>query len=138
MIRFILTWLFLATAAQADVLVAARTIPAQAIITADDLLFRDLADANGISDAARVIGQEARVALFAGRPIRPQDIGTPAVVDRNQLIPLLFTRGGLVIKAEGRALNRAGPGDVIRVMNIASRNTVTARIDGAGVGHVTQ
>lgn len=138
MIRFILTWLFLATAAQADVLVAARTIPAQAIITADDLLFRDLANANGISDAARVIGQEARVALFAGRPIRPQDIGTPAVVDRNQLIPLLFTRGGLVIKAEGRALNRAGPGDVIRVMNIASRNTVTARIDGAGVGHVTQ
>lgn len=138
MIRLILTWLFLATAAQADVLVAARTIPAQAIITADDLLFRDLGNANGISDAARVIGQEARVALFAGRPIRPQDIGTPAVVDRNQLIPLLFTRGGLVIKAEGRALNRAGPGDVIRVMNIASRNTVTARIDGAGVGHVTQ
>jgi len=137
-IRAFWIWLCFATAAQADVLVASRTIPAQSIIVADDLLFRDIGTPGGLDDPAQVIGQEARVALFAGRPIMSKDIGPPAVVDRNQIIPLLFSRGGLVIEAEGRALDRAGPGDLIRVMNIASRNTVTARIDETGVAHVAQ
>jgi len=43
-----------------------------------------------------------------------------------------------VISTEGRALDRAGPGDFIRVMNLTSRATVTARVDGSGTAHVTQ
>lgn len=138
MIRVFWIWLCCATSVHADVLVASRTIPAQTIIVADDLLLREIGVAGGLADPAQIIGQEARVALFAGRPIQLKDIGPPAVVHRNQIIPLLFSRGGLVIKAEGRALDRAGPGDMIRVMNIASRNTVTARIDETGVAHVSQ
>ena len=124
--------------AVAETLVAARTIRAQELIGPDDLVVRDVQMAGGISDPSMVVGMEARVALYAGRPIRLGDIGPPSVVDRNDVIPLIYSSGGLRITTEGRALGRAGPGDVIRVMNLSSRTTVTARIDQQGAAHVAQ
>lgn len=122
----------------ADTVVATRTIPAQAIIMAEDVILNGSNVPGSVSDPDDIIGMEARVALFAGRPIRPQDVGFPAIVERNQIIALFYQRGGLVISTEGRALGRAGPGDVIRVMNISSRSTVTARIGADGAGYVAQ
>jgi flagellar basal body P-ring formation protein FlgA len=46
---------------------------------------------------------------------------------------LRYAAGPLAITTEGRALARGGAGDVIRVLNLSSRNTVTGRVqpDGA-------
>jgi flagella basal body P-ring formation protein FlgA len=49
-------------------------------------------------------------------------------VDRNQMVSLVFRSSGLTILTEGRALDRGGVGDVIKVMNLASRTTVTGTI----------
>ena len=117
--------------------VAARTIPAKTLIDPDDLLLRQVATPGAVTDPGQIIGQEARVALYAGRPIRSADIGPPAVVERNQIVTLVYARNGLVIRTEGRALDRAGPGDVIRVMNVMSRHSVRARINEGGVAHAT-
>ncbi|WP_373487298.1 flagella basal body P-ring formation protein FlgA, partial [Blastomonas sp.] len=38
---------------------------------------------------------------------------------------------------DGRALGRAGVGDVIRVMNLTSRTTVTAQIGADGAAYVS-
>lgn len=122
----------------ADILVAARTIPARTIIGPDDILTRDLNVAGGLNAPSMAIGQEARVALYAGRPIRAGDIGPPSVVERNQIITLVYQHGGITISTEGRALDRAGPGDVIRVMNLASRTTVSATVETSGTAFVTQ
>jgi flagella basal body P-ring formation protein FlgA len=65
--------------------------------------------------------------------VRAADLGPPALVDRNQIVALDFRAGGLSIRAEGRALARGGAGDVIRVMNLASRTTVSGRIRPDGV-----
>lgn len=138
MIR-VLVWLtFSASIANADVLVATRVIPANAVISADDIQLRDVSAPSGIQDPNLVIGMEARKALFAGRPILNSDIGVPAVVERNQLVQLVFRRSGLVIRTDGRAMGRAGPGDIVRVMNLASRSLVTAKVDAEGVAHVLQ
>tara|TARA_R110002072_G_scaffold36528_1_gene107559 strand:- start:1249 stop:1662 length:414 start_codon:yes stop_codon:yes gene_type:complete len=136
MIRILLLCL-LALPAGAETLVAARTIPARTIIGSDDLLLRDIATTGGITDPSSLIGMEARVALYAGRPIRQGDVGPPAVVDRNQIIPLVYMRSGVMISTEGRALDRAGPGDLIRVMNLSSRSTVTARVGPDGTAYVS-
>jgi flagella basal body P-ring formation protein FlgA len=138
MIRLAALFSLFASIAFADVIVAARTIPAQSILTPEDLIMRDVTAAGGLTDPSLIIGQEARVALFAGRPIRRSDVGTPAVVERNQLVSLVYSGSGLSIKTDGRALDRAGPGEAIRVMNLASRNMVTAIIDEAGVAHVAR
>ncbi len=120
----------------AETLVAARTLPARTIIGAEDVLLRDLNVVGGLDHPDLVVGQEARVALYAGRPIRAGDIRPPAVVERNQIIMLVYQNGGILISTEGRALDRAGPGDLIRVMNLSSRATVTAQIDASGTAIV--
>lgn len=123
-------------AVAAETVVAARTIPAQSLLGPEDLALSDQVVTGGISDIAALVGLETRVALYAGRPVRQGDVGAPAVVDRNQIIVVIYQSGGLAISTEGRALARGGAGDVIRVMNLASRATVSARIGADGVAYV--
>ena len=120
------------------VVVPARTLPPRSTIGPEDLMLRDL-DASGVvMDPALIVGLETRVALYAGRPVRPGDVGPPATVERNAILPMIYDRHGLRIVTEGRALERAGPGDMIRVMNLTSRATVTARIGPDGMAHVSR
>jgi flagella basal body P-ring formation protein FlgA len=138
MMRVIIGLCILACPAAAETVVAARTIPPHTTIMLEDIMINSRSIPGGITDPTEIIGMEARVALYAGRPIRPGDLGFPAVVERNQIIPLLYQQNGVVITTEGRALDRAGPGDVIRVMNVSSRSTVTARIGVDGAGYVAR
>ncbi len=137
MIRALILLLLTAAPAAADVLVAARTIPAQSLIREEDLLLRNVSANGGVDDPLLLVGMEARVALYAGRPVRPADVGFPAVVDRNEIVPLIYDAGGLYIATEGRSLGRAGVGEMLRVMNLSSRSTVSARIGEDGAAYVS-
>lgn len=117
--------------ALADLIIATRTIRPQEILGPSDLLLQEGADQSNVT-LEDLIGQEARVALYAGRPVRAGDVGPPAVVERNQVVPLIYLRGGLEIMTEGRSLDRAGIGDHVRVMNLASRATVSGRVTASG------
>jgi len=129
MIRALLLFLALAPgAAWADSVVAARTIRSQAILTPADVTMVSADLTGALSDPDSVIGMEARVVLYAGRPIRPADIGPPAIVERNQIVMVYYRHGALHIMMEGRTLARAGVGDRLRVMNLESRNTVTGTV----------
>lgn len=112
----------------ADTVVATRTIRANAIIQAGDVKVADVALESGFSHAQDVVGQEARVALYAGRPIMIDQIGPPALVTRNQIVRLQYASSSLRIVTEGRALERGAIGDRIRVMNLGSRATVFGQI----------
>ena len=112
----------------AEILVPARTIRAKEIISVRDLVPKAGQVPGAVSNPDEIIGQEARVALYPGRPIRLSDIGPPAIVDRNDIVPLIFNHGGLTIMTEGRAMGRGATGEIIRVMNLSSRSTVTGRI----------
>ena len=131
--RSLIALLVLTAPALADSVVATRTIRAQTIISIDDLTTVAAALPGALADPVLAVGMEARVAIYAGRPVRAQDLGAPALVERNQLVPLIFLSGGLAISTEGRALARGAAGEVIRVMNLSSRNTVNGRVgpDGA-------
>jgi flagella basal body P-ring formation protein FlgA len=128
----ILLLLTLTHPAQADTVFAAQTIRPQTVLTAEDMVLKDVDIPGAASQMAQLIGQESRVALYAGRPIRLGDVGPPAVVDRNQIVPLLFSSNGLTITAEGRALERAGAGEFVRVMNLTSRTTIMGLVMADG------
>jgi flagellar basal body P-ring formation protein FlgA len=128
----ILPPLILPSVAMADSVVATRTIRAQSVVQADDVTLVAAVIPNALGNLADAVGQEARVSIYAGRPILATDLGAPAVVDRNQIVPLAYQSGALAILTEGRALARGGVGDVIRVMNLASRSTVSGRISANG------
>ncbi len=125
--RFLL-FCTLAVPAGAETLVATRTIRAQTMLGPADLGVVPGTLPGALTAPDQALGQEARVTLYAGRPIRPGDIGPPAIIDRNQIVPLAYHAGTLAIVTEGRALARAGAGDTIRVMNLSSRSTVTGRV----------
>ncbi len=122
-----------AGAANADILVPAHTIRARQVITAADLLPKAAEFPGALDDPALVIGMEARTALFADRPIRASDIAPPALVERNQVVKLVFRHGGLEITAEGRSLGRGAAGDTVRVLNTASRSSLSGRIRSDGM-----
>lgn len=124
--------LLLAMPASAQVLEAARTIRAQHVLTEDDVRIGNGDVSGALQDPSEAVGLEARTTIYAGRPIRPEDLARAAVVERNQLVPLGFRIGGLTITAQGRALARGGEGDVIRALNLDSRTVVTGRITPDG------
>ncbi len=114
--------------AQAEIVVPTRTIRAKEVIRSQDLELKAVENVGAATSFSTLIGQEARVALYPGRPIQLSDVGPPAVVDRNDLVTLVFGRAFLSITAEGRALGRGAVGERIRVMNLSSRTTVTGVI----------
>lgn len=101
--RLLYTALLLGGMAEAQSLVPTRTIRATEIIAETDLTPGESEVPGALSNPAMAIGQEARVTLYAGRPIRAEDIGPPAIIERNQIVPLAFGSGGLSILTEGRA-----------------------------------
>jgi len=128
----IIAFLITPISVAAETLVAARTIRSQAILTAADVTSIAKSIPGTLEFPDEVIGMETRVVLYSGRPIRPGDVGPPAVIERNQVVTLLFRRGGLTIVAEARSLGRAGIGDRLRLINLASRSTVTGTVQADG------
>ena len=98
---------FAALAARADTPVAARTIRANSIIAPADLTTTPGEVPGAITDPALIVGQEARVALYAGRPVMPGDVGPPALVERNQIVKLVYDAGGLSASPPRAALSAA-------------------------------
>jgi flagella basal body P-ring formation protein FlgA len=114
--------------ALAETVVAVRTIRPLTILTSQDLAVKPQPTIGAFDDPNLLIGMETRVALYAGRPIRPGDIGPPAIIDRNQIVVLVYAAGGLMIATEARALARGGIGDRVRVLNMSSRLTVEGTV----------
>ena len=134
--RLALVFLLAAPPALAESLVATRTIRAETVIAPDDVTLVAAEIPGALDDPALAVGLETRVAIYAGKPVRLADLGPPTLVDRNQVVPLIYLSGGLAIATEGRALARGAEGEVIRIMNLASRSTVSGRIGPDGAVYV--
>ncbi|WP_108501978.1 flagellar basal body P-ring formation chaperone FlgA [Paracoccus indicus] len=106
---------------------AARTLPAGSVISAGDLRVIDT-DRPGLTDPSAAIGMQTRITIYEGRPLHANMLRPPRVVSRNQVVRLSFLRGGLRIDTEGRTMDDGAAGDMIRVMNIGSRSTITAQV----------
>ena len=130
--RFGLFLLAMLSSAQAQAAItAARALPAGTIIGDSDLAWIEEVP-GGIEDPALAIGMQARVAIYEGRPVVPGALRAPVLVSRNQIVRVAFDSGPLRIVTEGRALSEGAAGDVVRVMNLASRNTISALVHADG------
>jgi flagella basal body P-ring formation protein FlgA len=113
--------------------VAVSGIRAQTVITADMVALTDADTLGAASALDQVVGKEARVNIYPGRPIMPDSLGAPAILERNQDVVLRFSRGALTILSEGRVLQRAGVGERVRVMNLDSKAVIFGRVGADGV-----
>jgi flagella basal body P-ring formation protein FlgA len=125
-----------APAAEA-VLIATRAIRGGTVILPGDVALAPGTVPGALGDPGLAVGLEARVTLYPGRPILAGQVGPPALVARNQAVTLVYRSAGLEIVALGRALDRGGPGERVRAMNLDSRLVVSGRVAGPGLVEVT-
>lgn len=135
MIRTLFLTFLLATSAGAvfgESLTTSRLVRPNSIIGPADLEILSLEVPGALGADADIIGLEARITLYPGRPILAGHVGPPALIERNQPVVVFFQNGGLTIATDGRALSRGAQGDIVRVMNLSSRHTVSGKVQSDG------
>lgn len=85
---------------------------------------------------ADLVGMAARRALPADRPLRSHDVEPPVVINRGELVSLVYQIGALTLTAQARALENAADGEPARFVNLQSNRTVEALADGPGRARV--
>jgi flagella basal body P-ring formation protein FlgA len=115
-----------------------RAIRSQTMIEAEDLALGEESVPGAATSIEEVIGMEAKVALYPGRPILFSNLREPALVERNAVVRMSYVNGPLRIVTDGRALDRAAAGEMVRVMNLASKQTVTGVVAADGSIEVGQ
>ena len=109
-----------------------RAIRSQTVLAAEDLALGEGAVPGGIGSIDEAVGLEAKVALYPGRPVLASQLRAPTLVERNAVVRMSYASGPLRIVTDGRALDRAGAGEFVRVMNLTSKQTVTGVVAADG------
>jgi flagella basal body P-ring formation protein FlgA len=118
-----------------DFLVSARPLRAGQLIVEADIARRqgDLADlpVGVLTDPAQAIGQSAKTALPADRPLRADMLRQTLVVKQGQSVKVVSGGAGFQVASEGRALNNGAAGEVVQV-RLASGQVISGIARGDG------
>lgn len=79
-----------------------------------------------------VVGQALRRPANADQPLLLADLAAPVAVERGQTVTMVFEMPGMVLTAQGRAMEAAARGGSVPVMNLASRTVVEAQVVAPG------
>jgi flagellar basal body P-ring formation protein FlgA len=114
--------------------VLVRGVERNEVVKASDVLVerRPKAEVGEVLSRDDVIGMQARRALRAGQPLRSADIGRPDLVQRDQGVTLICETPGIYLTVRGKALENGAEGDVVNVLNLQSKRTVSGVVIGRG------
>lgn len=102
-------------------------------LTERDVEVREVTIEQAVTPMVRlddVVGQTAAGVLREGAVVHADDVRSPTLIRRGQLITVRAVTGGLVVRTVCRALTDGGMGDLIQVRNERSRQALTARVTG--------
>jgi flagella basal body P-ring formation protein FlgA len=123
-------------AATAAVVVATRRLALGEVVGAGDLrLVRQRAERvrPGLAtDPGQVVGKALRRPVMEGVSFSLGDLSLPAVIEKNAAVTLVMEGPGISMTAQGRAMAAAARGEVVPVMNLASRTVVEGQAIGPG------
>jgi flagella basal body P-ring formation protein FlgA len=115
--------------------ILARDVERNEVLKSSDVVIErrpKLAIGNDVAARDRAVGMQMRKALRAGAALRTADLAKPDLVQRDQTVTLIFQSGGLYLTIRGKALEGGTEGDVVSVLNLQSRRTVTGTVIGRG------
>nr|MCV4208026.1 flagellar basal body P-ring formation chaperone FlgA [Roseomonas sp. SXEYE001] len=122
--------------ATAPVVIATRRLALGEIVGPGDLrLARHRAERlrPGLaSDPGQVVGKALRRPIAINLPFVLNDLALPSVIEKNATVTMLMEGPGISMTAQGRALGSAARGEVVSVMNLASRSVVEGQAIGPG------
>ena len=87
---------------------------------------------NDVASRDRTVGMQARRQLRAGAAVKASDLAKPDLVQRDQSVMLIYETSGLYLTIRGKALEGGTEGDVVSVLNLQSKRTVTGVVVGRG------
>lgn len=113
-----------------------HTMTPNEVITAADIVWLDVPartiTQNTVQSQDLLLTMEPRRPLRAKTAIRSSDIRRPIVVKKGSIVTLTVRIGNLQMSSQGRALDNAGKGDLVRVMNLDSHKTIEGIVTRAG------
>jgi flagella basal body P-ring formation protein FlgA len=122
--------------ASVSIPVLARPMGRGDVITEADIQWIDVRDEvirrDIVTTARQLIGQEPRYQLRSGAPVRTVEVQKPVIVAKNSSVTMIVRSKFMSLTAQGRAIEDGSIGDVIRVTNVQSKQTVDAKVEGPG------
>jgi flagella basal body P-ring formation protein FlgA len=73
---------------------------------------------------------QMRKQLRAGQAIKTADLVKPDLVQRDDNVTLIFESAGLYLTVRGKAMEAGTEGDVVNVLNLQSKRTVSGVVIG--------
>jgi flagella basal body P-ring formation protein FlgA len=115
--------------------VLARGVERNEVIKSSDVVTERRPKAEVGNDVAmrdRAVGMQARKQLRAGQALKTADLAKPDLVQRDQSVTLTFESPGLYLSVRGKALEGGTEGDVVNVLNLQSKRTISGVVTGRG------
>jgi flagella basal body P-ring formation protein FlgA len=115
--------------------ILARGIERNEIIKSSDVMIERRPKSEVGADAAsrdRTVGMQARRQLRGGAAVKASDLAKPDLVQRDQSVVLIYETPGIYLTIRGKALEGGTEGDVVNVLNLQSKRTVTGVVVGRG------
>jgi len=115
--------------------VLARNVERNEVLKSSDVVVERRPKTEVGTDPAgrdRAVGMQARKQLRAGQALKVADLAKPDLVQRDQNVTLIYEVTGLYITARGKAIDNGTEGDVVSVLNLQSKRTITGVVTGRG------
>lgn len=78
-------------------------------------------DEEWLCDLQEVLGKRLLRNISAGTPLKKEILGPPLLINRGSLVTLFIEGRNIRIHAQGKALEKGGKGEIIKVLNIDSQ-----------------
>ncbi len=125
-----------------EIPVAARRILKGEIINKSDLRWLKIRTSrlqnDVISNLADLIGKTPKRGIREGQAIRSSTIQRPVLVKKGSLVTIILRAKKMLLTAQGKALQPGSKGDIIRIANTQSNQTIEAEVISTGRAAVRQ
>jgi flagellar basal body P-ring formation protein FlgA len=115
--------------------VLTRNVERSDLIKSSDIVIERRTKAEVGGDAATregALGMQLRHPMRSGQPLRVADLTKPDLVQRDQAVTVVYQAPGLYLTTRGKALDSGTEGDVVNVLNLQSKRTLTGVVTGRG------
>jgi flagellar basal body P-ring formation protein FlgA len=113
--------------------VLTRDVERSEVLKSSDVIAQRRPRAEVGGDAAArhsVVGMQMRKQLRAGMALKVSDVAKPDLVQRDDNVTLIYESTGLYLTIRGKAMESGTEGDVVNVLNLQSKRTVSGVVIG--------
>ncbi|EAQ36120.1 Flageller protein FlgA [Nitrobacter sp. Nb-311A] len=115
--------------------VLARDVDRHTLLKFSDVVMERRPKAEVGRDAAshdHVVGMQTRRQMRAGQALHGADLTRPDLVQRDEAVTLIYQAAGIYLTVRGKATEAGTEGDVVSVLNLQSKRTVSGVVVGRG------